>query len=52
MKRELLEDFHKQIATESIDVADYGYIIKSGRGKDPPDDIIKKIKQYCPSYTL
>ena len=50
IKRELLDDFRKQISSGRIDVAYYGYVIKSGWGKDPNNDIIKKIKKYCPDY--
>ena len=50
VKRELLDDFCKKIDSERIDVGDYGYVIKSGWGRDPPDDVIKKIRQYCPSW--
>ena len=48
VKRELLEDFRKKISTGSIDVANYGYVIESGWGKNPPDDIIKKLSRYSP----
>ena len=43
VERELLESFHEKLASGNIDVANYGYVIKSGWGKNPPDDIIKKI---------
>ena len=49
IKRELHEDFHKQMSTRSVDVAEYGNVIKSGWGKDPPDDIIEKLKQCAPN---
>ena len=51
VERDLLDDYNnKIIQSGSIDVADYGYIIKSGWGKDPPVDIMDKIKKYCPDY--
>ena len=49
-ERDLLDDFKKKFDSGIINVADYGYVIKSGWGEDPPVDIMDKIKKYCPSY--
>ncbi|XP_013402487.1 ankyrin-1 [Lingula anatina] len=43
VKRKLLADFLIKTKGGSIDVADYGEVLYSGWGKDPPDDIVKKI---------
>ncbi|XP_013397080.1 ankyrin-1-like [Lingula anatina] len=44
VKRKLLADFLvKTNGGSLLDVADYGKVLHSGWGKDPPDDIIKKI---------
>ena len=46
---EKLDNFNAQVATGTINVADYGRVLKSGWGKDPPKDIpvVRKIKlQY------
>ena len=50
--RTLFKDFKEKIRLGSINVADYGYVIESGWGKDPPDEIIKKLNCYCPSYII
>ena len=43
--------FHDALATGHIDVADYGEIVKSGWGKDPPDDVKKEIEEkYFVNY--
>ena len=49
VERQLREDFFKNVSTGTIDVAKYGYVIKSGWGENPPDDILDKIKKYSPS---
>ena len=36
--------FLKKIDSGTIDVKDFGVIIFSGWGKDPPEDIVEKIK--------
>ena len=50
VERELLEDFNEKVNTGNIDVAKYGYVIKSGWGKDPPDDMLDTIKKCSPSW--
>ena len=47
VERELLDAFREKVSTGNIDVAKYGYVIKSGWGKDPPDDILDKIKKHA-----
>ena len=49
VERELEEDFHKQVATGTVDAANFGYVFKSGLGEDPPDDTQKAVKKYCPN---
>ena len=50
VERELLDDFREKVSTGTVDVDKYGYVIKSGWGKDPPDDVSDKIKKYSPNY--
>ena len=43
--------FHDALATGHINLADYGEIVKSGWGKDPPDDVEKEIEEkYFVNY--
>jgi hypothetical protein len=43
-----IDAFHKKIASGTIDVADYGQVIRSGWGKDPSEEIIRKIDvRFC-----
>ena len=51
VERDLIDDFEEKVRSGTVNVSDYGYVIKSGWGKDPPVDIEDKIKKYCPSYT-
>ena len=44
---EKLDDFKAKIASGTIDVADYGRVLKSGWGKDPPEDIDRKMNLRC-----
>lgn len=48
VERELLDNFKEKVDSGTIDVAKYGYVIKSGWGKDPPDDILDCIKKCSP----
>lgn len=48
VERRLLDAFKEKVTTGNIDVADYGHVIKSGWGKDPPDDILKALNKYGP----
>ena len=41
---EKLNDYNAQVATGTINVANYGRVLESGLGKDPPEDIVRKIK--------
>ena len=45
VKPKLLDQFKKKIMTGSIDVADYGEVLYSGWGKDPSEDVLKKIEE-------
>ena len=50
VERELLEAFHDKVSTGNVDVAKYGYVVKSGWGKDPPDDILDNMKKCSPTW--
>ena len=50
VERELLKDFREKVSTGTVDVAKYGYVIKSGWGTDPPDDIADNLKKYSPNH--
>ncbi|XP_065903666.1 uncharacterized protein [Dysidea avara] len=50
IKRDLLCKFKEKSMTEHIDVANYEYVVKSGWGKNPPEEVIKKVNKLCPSY--
>jgi hypothetical protein len=39
-----LRAFKRALATGSLDVSQYGEILKSGWGEDPPGDIVKWVK--------
>ena len=38
-----VQEFKDKVATGTIDVSDYGEVLYSGWGKDPPQDIIDKV---------
>lgn len=42
---ETIDLFHKMVKSGHIDVADFGHIIKSGWGQDPPDHVREWIKK-------
>lgn len=42
----LKEEFRTKIATGNIDVAKYGYVVCSGWGENPPDDIKTKVSVF------
>ena len=48
--KSLEETFKEQVATGTINVADYGFIAVSGWGENPSDDIRKNTKLCAPSY--
>ena len=50
VERALLDDFKLKVESGNINVADYGYVIKSGWGKDPPKAVIEAIDKYGPYY--
>ena len=44
--------FHKKVDGDSLDVADFGAVIKSGWGKDPPKEVKEKVdNQYIATFT-
>ena len=45
-----LEGFKTQVAIGNIDVAEYGKVLHSGWGKDPPKDLVRRIDlKYLPT---
>ena len=38
-----VQEFKDKVASGNIDVADYGEVLYSGWGKDPPQDIVDKV---------
>ena len=47
-----LEQFKAACESGTVDVADYGHIIFSGWGKDPPEETKKLLTTYGPTYGL
>lgn len=45
VQRGKVSQFEKQIATTSVKLTDFGQIILSGYGEDPPPDAIEKMKR-------
>ena len=45
-----IEDFNAKVNTGTIDVADYGTVLYSGWGQDPPKDIIRVVELRFKSY--
>ncbi len=44
---ETIREFHKKVASGTFNVADYGEIVKSGWGKDPPQEVTDElVKQF------
>lgn len=37
--------FERAVATGTLDVADFGQVLKSGWGENPPEDVVEKIKE-------
>ena len=50
VEKELVDKFKVQISTGVINVSQFGYVIRSGWGRVPPDNIAKSIKIYSPDY--
>ena len=44
-----LEEFHAAVRTGTIDVADYGHVVASGWGEDPPAETKKLWTTYGPT---
>lgn len=47
---EALDLFHKTVKSGNVDVADFGFVIKSGWGVDPPDHVREWIKKKYDTY--
>ena len=50
VEKDLEEDFFEAAATGTLDVTEYGFIVHTGYGKDPPEDFVNKLKRCCPQY--
>ena len=49
---EIIEQFREKIASGTVDVANYGFVLKSGWGKDPPNEVVDWIdKSYKAIYS-
>ena len=49
---ETIQKFKDKVKSGTLDVADYGQVLKSGWGKDPPNEVKDWIdKQYSTIYT-
>ena len=49
---ETIQKFKDKVKSGTLDVADYGQVLKSGWGKDPPNEVKDWIdKQYSTVYT-
>ncbi len=42
---ETIREFHKTVASGHVNPADYGEVLKSGWGKDPPQEVIDELKK-------
>ena len=45
VERKLLDAFNEQLSEDKINLNKYGHVIKSGWGKDPPNDILDKLEK-------
>ena len=44
-----IREFHEKVKSGRVDVADYGQVLHSGWGRDPPNEVRDRInKEYCP----
>ena len=43
-----IKEFNAAVRSEHFDVADYGHVVASGWGEDPPAETIKLWKIYGP----
>ena len=50
IEKDLEEDFSEKVATGTVNVAEYGHVIESGWGDDPPSDLVNNLKKYSPQY--
>ncbi len=49
---EIRKQFEENVASGTVDVAEYGQVLKSGWGKDPPNDFVDELhKEYSEIYT-
>ena len=48
--KEKHDDFKANVATRAITLTDYGRVLESGWGKDPPKDIVHKIDLRCGKF--
>ena len=50
VEKDLEEDFFEVAAMGTLDIAEHGFIVHTGLGKDPPEDFVDKLKRCCPKY--
>ena len=49
---EIIKQFREKVASGTVDVANYGFVLKSGWGKDPPNEVVDWIdKSYKAIYS-
>ena len=44
------EDLDEAAAAGTLGITEHRFIIQSGRGEDPPEDYVDKLKKCCPKY--
>lgn len=44
------DEFHRKVKSGTIDVANYGHVIRSGWGQDPPSDVTE-LHDYCNPFS-
>ena len=50
VEKKLVDKFKAELSIGIINASRFGYVISSGWGKMPPDDVAKKVKIYSPDY--
>ena len=42
---ETVKTFHEKVASGTVDVAEYGQVLKSGWGKEPPNEVVDELER-------
>ena len=50
MDKEKVEEFKAQVATGTIDVTEYGQVLRSGWGENPPKEVAELTTEPFTSY--